>query len=158
MPLHSTELLINTTAARLVSSLYNLGEDPTENTASNDPSIVVMGGCLATDWISFPRERVYRPLLRTVCLFVRLLHRNGCTRPFRGLCPATGLYATIWSFASKSSDKCSATEDRRCRPARYAWTQMWFLLISWGGVTLSPFGTLASIWSSIPAPDDRWWL
>jgi hypothetical protein len=37
------------------------------------------------------------PLLRNGRLFIRLLHRNGCTRPFRGLCPATGLYATIHS-------------------------------------------------------------
>jgi hypothetical protein len=39
--LHSTELLTNLTAARLVSSLHNLGADPTENT-SNNPSIVIM--------------------------------------------------------------------------------------------------------------------
>jgi hypothetical protein len=92
--LHSTELLTNLTAARLLSSLNNLGADPTENTASNNPYIVVMGGCLATDWISFPRERVYRPL--SGCLFTRLLRSNGSTRcPFRGLYPATGQYTTI---------------------------------------------------------------
>jgi hypothetical protein len=51
-------------AARLVSLFYNLGADPTENTASRNPSIVVMDGCLAIDWISFPRESVCRPLLR----------------------------------------------------------------------------------------------
>jgi hypothetical protein len=27
-------------------------------------------------WISFPRERVYRPILRNGCLFIRLLHSN----------------------------------------------------------------------------------
>jgi hypothetical protein len=32
-------------AARLVASLYNTGPDPRENTASNNPSIVVTGGC-----------------------------------------------------------------------------------------------------------------
>jgi hypothetical protein len=30
----------------------HLGADPTENTTSNSPSIVVMGGCLAIAWIS----------------------------------------------------------------------------------------------------------
>jgi hypothetical protein len=92
--LHSTEFW-QLAAARLVSSLYNLGADTTENT-SNNPSVVLMGGCLAIYWISFPRERVYQPLLRIGCLFIRLLHRNGCTLfPFRGLCPAAGLYTTI---------------------------------------------------------------
>jgi hypothetical protein len=55
---------------RLVFSLYNLGAHPTENTASKNPSILFMGGCLAIDWILFPRERVYRPLLRDRCLSV----------------------------------------------------------------------------------------
>jgi hypothetical protein len=41
--LHSTELHLGD----LGSSLYGLGADPTDNTASNNPSIVVMGGCLA---------------------------------------------------------------------------------------------------------------
>jgi hypothetical protein len=41
-------------------SLYSLGAAPTENTASNNPSIVVMDACLAIAWISFPQERVYR--------------------------------------------------------------------------------------------------
>jgi hypothetical protein len=29
------------------------------------------------------------------------------------------------------------------------------LLVSWGGVILSPHGTPASIWFMVPAPDDR---
>jgi hypothetical protein len=83
------------TAARLSSSLYKLGADPTVNTASNNP-IVVMGGSLTMDWISFPRERDCWRSLRNGFLFIRLLHSNGCTRcTFRGLCPATGLYSTI---------------------------------------------------------------
>jgi hypothetical protein len=44
---HSTELH----SAGLGSSLYSLGVDPTENTSSNNPSIVVRGGCLARDGI-----------------------------------------------------------------------------------------------------------
>jgi hypothetical protein len=39
-------------SAGLGSSLYSLGEDPTENTASNNPSIVVMDGRLAIAWVS----------------------------------------------------------------------------------------------------------
>jgi hypothetical protein len=75
---------------------YSLGVDTTENTASNNPPIVVMDSCLAIDWISFPRERVYRPLLRNGCLFFRLLHSNGRIRClFCGVCPAMVLYATI---------------------------------------------------------------
>jgi hypothetical protein len=87
----------------LVSSIYSLGPDPIENAASSNPSVVVIGGCLAIDWISFPRERVYRPLLRNGCLFIKLLHSNGCTRPFRGLCPATGLYATVFLILLRHS-------------------------------------------------------
>jgi hypothetical protein len=31
-------------------------------------------------------------------------------------------------------------------------------LFSWGGVRLtSPFGTSATDWPIVPAPDDRWW-
>jgi hypothetical protein len=59
-----------------VSSLYNLGTNPTENTSSNNLSIVVMGGCLARDWISFPWERVYRPLTSNAYSFSRSLHSN----------------------------------------------------------------------------------
>jgi hypothetical protein len=93
--LHSNELL-TTPAAWLVSSLHNRWADPTENIASSYPSVVVTGGCLAIYWILFRRERVYRPLLRNGCFFIHLLHGNCCTRcPFRGLCPATSLYATI---------------------------------------------------------------
>jgi hypothetical protein len=86
-------LYINCTALHcLGSSLYSLGVDPTENTDSNDSSVVVMDGCLAIEWISVP------PLLRAGCLFIRLLHSNSCTRPFRGLCPTTVLYATVCTF------------------------------------------------------------
>jgi hypothetical protein len=37
--------------------------------------------------------------------------------------------------------------------------ETWVLcaLISLGGVTLSPFGTLATIWPIVLAPYDRWW-
>jgi hypothetical protein len=77
-----------------VSLSYIPGVDPTENTASNNP--IAMCGCLGIDWTSFPQERVYWPLLRNSRLFICLLHSNGCTRPFWGLCPATGLYAAIW--------------------------------------------------------------
>jgi hypothetical protein len=89
---------------RLMSSLYSLGADPIENAASNNPSVVV-GGCLAIDWISFPREPVYRPLLINGCLFIHLLHSNGCTRPFRSL-PSNGsihhsIFNIIASFISR---------------------------------------------------------
>jgi hypothetical protein len=39
-----------------------------------------MGLCITIDWISFPRECVYRALFRNGCLFIRLLHSNGTTR------------------------------------------------------------------------------
>jgi hypothetical protein len=28
---------------------------------------------------------------------------------------------------------------------------------SWYGVRLNPFGTLATLWPTVPAPDDGWW-
>jgi hypothetical protein len=33
-----------------------------------------------------------------------------------------------------------------------------FLIVSWGGVRLSPLGTLATNWPIVPALDDRWWM
>jgi hypothetical protein len=33
-----------------------------------------------------------------------------------------------------------------------------FCLVSWGGVRLSPLGTSANIWPTVPAADDRWWV
>jgi hypothetical protein len=33
-----------------------------------------------------------------------------------------------------------------------------FFLVSWGGVRLSPLGTSATNCSTVPAPDDRWWV
>jgi hypothetical protein len=63
--LHFTQLNCwQLTAAPLVSALYNLGADLTENTASNNPSSVVLGCWLAINWISFPQELIYRPLPR----------------------------------------------------------------------------------------------
>jgi hypothetical protein len=44
---------------------------------------------------------ICRPLQRSLCLFIRLLHNNGCTRPFQGLCPAKGLYATLYTTQTK---------------------------------------------------------
>jgi hypothetical protein len=66
-------------AIGLGSSLYSLGANPTENTASNSPSIVVMGGSRAIVRISFRRERVYRVFAQKQPFFC-LLHSNGCTR------------------------------------------------------------------------------
>jgi hypothetical protein len=50
--------------AGLVSSLYSLKVDPTENTASNNYFSVVMIGCVTKDWISFPRERIYQAVIK----------------------------------------------------------------------------------------------
>jgi hypothetical protein len=61
------------------SSLYSLGADRTENTASNNPSTAVMGSCLATDWISFPLIHVYQPLWSSACSFLWSLHSDGTT-------------------------------------------------------------------------------
>jgi hypothetical protein len=33
-----------------------------------------------------------------------------------------------------------------------------FLLVSWGGLRLSPLGTSATNWPIVPARDDRWWM
>jgi hypothetical protein len=32
------------------------------------------------------------------------------------------------------------------------------IIVSWGGVRLSPLGTSATNWPIVPAPDDRWWV
>jgi hypothetical protein len=37
-------------------------------------------------------------------------------------------------------------------------TSFFFLLLSWGGVRLSPLGTSATNWPIVPVPDDRWWV
>jgi hypothetical protein len=82
-------------SAGLGPSLHSLVADPTENTASNSPSIV-MGCCLAIARISFPRERVYLAVAQKRP-FICLLHSNGWTCCLlRGLCLATGLYAAIF--------------------------------------------------------------
>jgi hypothetical protein len=39
----------------------------------------------------------------------------------------------------------------------WKWRTSSFFLISWGGVRMSPLGTSATIWPTVPAPDDRWW-
>jgi hypothetical protein len=65
-----------TLSAGLRSSLYSLGADPTENTASNIPSFVVMGACLRSDIVDGFTE----PLPRNACSFPRSLHSNGTTR------------------------------------------------------------------------------
>jgi hypothetical protein len=32
------------------------------------------------------------------------------------------------------------------------------ILVSWGGVRLSPLGMSATNWHTVPVPDDRWWV
>jgi hypothetical protein len=71
--------------AGLGSSLYSFGADPAENTTFNSSFIIV-------GVFTYPLPRCGR-------LFIRLLRSNGCGRClFRGLCLATGLYATELYF------------------------------------------------------------
>jgi hypothetical protein len=66
----------------LGSSLYSLGADPTQNTASSNPSVVFMCGCVAMKWIFFGRN-----------VFTG---RYQATRvPFRDRCIATVWHVTI---------------------------------------------------------------
>jgi hypothetical protein len=62
-----------------VLAIYSLGTDRKENTASNSSSVVIMGGRITITRISFPRERVYRPLPSNACFFSRSLLSNGTT-------------------------------------------------------------------------------
>jgi hypothetical protein len=57
----------------------------------------------------------------------------------------------FWQCRGINSERTPAT---RIRTWRYA---QWFSLVSWGGVRLSPLGTLATNWTTVPAPGDRWW-
>jgi hypothetical protein len=52
--------------------------DSTENTASNNPSTVVMGDCLVKDRISFLQEHCYWPLPSSACSFSQS-HSNSTT-------------------------------------------------------------------------------
>jgi hypothetical protein len=51
MSFRSTDLL-TTPTTRLGSSLYNLGMDSTQNTASNNPTIIVMGQLSRTVFVN----------------------------------------------------------------------------------------------------------
>jgi hypothetical protein len=57
-------------------SMYNFGADPTEDTASNNPCIVVMGSCLAISEIVDMFTVRYRG---NACSFLWLLHSNSTT-------------------------------------------------------------------------------
>jgi hypothetical protein len=86
-------------AARLVSSLYNGGADP--HKIPPPTLLLLLSWRLPSDRLEIVSARTcYRPLLRNRYLFIRLLHSNGCTRPFRGLCPAAGLYVTLWTLTT----------------------------------------------------------
>jgi hypothetical protein len=64
------------------TSLHSTGlklDNGTENTTSNQPSIVVIGGCLAIGWASFLREGVYQSLRSSACFFSRMLHNSLTT-------------------------------------------------------------------------------
>jgi hypothetical protein len=76
------------------SSSYLLGEDHIENTV-----------LLLLRASSFPRERVYRAIAQNDSLFIRPLRSSGCTRLFRGLCLAAGLYATVCFFGSAAGNR-----------------------------------------------------
>jgi hypothetical protein len=40
---------------------------------------------------------------------------------------------------------------------RFISLNIYFFLISWGAVRLSPLGTSAFNWPVVPSPNDRWW-
>jgi hypothetical protein len=65
---HFTQL----TAFRLLSSLYILGTDPTENIASNNPSIVIMGGC----------SDILDIVSAGMCLLSRCLETDVCSSTY----------------------------------------------------------------------------
>jgi hypothetical protein len=85
-------------SAGLGSSLYSVWADTTGNTAFNSFSVVGV----FTD-----------QLHRNGRLLIRLLHSNGHTRLFRGLCPAMALYATS-RFKPKHTWKCQYLKIKIC--------------------------------------------
>jgi hypothetical protein len=109
------------------------------------------GGCLAIDWISFPRERVYRPLLRNVCVFIRLLHSKDHTRCLpRGLSPAKGLYATVqcnWQNVVKVLDSWHAATHANCS---YSCGKEWASISARFGVLI--LGTVKRITLWVQSP------
>jgi hypothetical protein len=60
----------------------------------------------------------------------------------------------LWTLQRKVFYSCQKSELQFLgRPAR-----SFLVLVSWGGVRLSPLGTSATNWPTVPAPDDRWWM
>jgi hypothetical protein len=98
-------------SAGLGFSLYSLGADPTENTASNSPSIVVMGSRVAIARISFPLELVYgavaqsRPFVYLSIAWQRLYSLFAS----RSL-PSNGsiLHSTVKSLSTLFGSVCNA--------------------------------------------------
>jgi hypothetical protein len=78
-------------------SLYSLGADPTENTASSSFSIVI-DSCLAIGRILFPRERVYRAIVQKRPFIYSPIAQQRLHSLSRGPCLATGLYTTIYVY------------------------------------------------------------
>jgi hypothetical protein len=62
------------------------------------------------------------------------------------------IYPVTISFQYTQSNRASY---QMTKPARLGF---FFCFVSWGGVRLSPLGTLATNWPTVPARDDRLWV
>jgi hypothetical protein len=88
------------------------------------------------------------------------LRRNYCNlteqRPAdRPITMATGSNI-LWSARKKRNAVRTARRGKHTELLHF-WIREFSFIISWGGVRLSPLGTSATIWPTVPDPDDRWW-
>jgi hypothetical protein len=62
-------------------------------------------------------------------------------------------HKTVWFNSQTKYKTCTYSHYKGWHPL----TSVNYFFISWGGVRPSPLGSLATIWPTVPALDDRWW-
>jgi hypothetical protein len=64
-------------------------------------------------------------------------------------------------YGTTRARRRSLSTDYASRQILHVWSvvlSLFFSLVSWGGVRLSPLGTSATLWPIVPALGDRWWV
>jgi hypothetical protein len=131
----------------------------------HDPSIQASedSSCLRPRGHCVRRSRVIPTEIKNYLFCVATMHTVSCNGNMR---QTRGIQHHPWKKTAQGKGRIRGTNHSTGTPlhiniallvATSGMVLSLAFLVSWGGVRLSPFGTLVTNWPIVPAPDDRWW-
>jgi hypothetical protein len=82
-------------------------------------------------------------------LLIETFHTSKAKWVTQNFRPRAALCVNVCMLKGRDMDTCPIIRNFRNKRV---------VLVSWGGVKLSPLDTSATIWPILPAPDDGWWV